>query len=56
MPIFTDSALLDGPSPALRKQLKGKTTFDFTAIDDGLLTELEGLTARSFDAYMVGHA
>ena len=56
MPIFTDSALLDGPSPALRKQLKGKTTFDFTAIDDGLLTELEGLTARSFDAYMVGNA
>jgi len=55
MPIFTDSALLDGLSPALRKQLKGKTTFDFTAIDDGLLTELEGLTARSFDAYMVGH-
>lgn len=56
MPIYTDPALLDGLSPALRKHLKGKTTFDFTAIDEGLFTELDGLTARCFDAYMVGEA
>jgi hypothetical protein len=55
MPIYTDPALLDGLSPALRKHLKGKTTFDFTAVDEGLLAELEGLTARSFDAYVAGH-
>ena len=41
-------------SPALRKQLKGKTTFDFTTVDEALFTELEALTARSFEAYMAG--
>ena len=56
MPIYTDPALLEGLSPALRKHLKGKTTFNFTAIDERSFTELEGLTARSFGAYIAGPA
>jgi hypothetical protein len=52
MPVYTDPHLLDDVSPALRKQMKGKTTFDFTTVDESLFTELEGLVARSFEAYM----
>lgn len=52
MPIYTDPTLLDDVSPALRKHLKGKTTFNFTAIDDPLFDELASLTARCFVAYM----
>ena len=54
MPIYADPGLLDGVSPALLRHLKGKTTFNFTAIDETLFTELEALTTRCFDAYMAG--
>ena len=54
MPVYTYPHLLDDVSPALRKQMKGKTTFDFTTVDEALLAELAALTARSFDAYMGG--
>jgi hypothetical protein len=54
MPIYADPGLLDGVSPALRKHLKGRTTFNFTALDEELFSELEALTARSFDAYVAG--
>jgi len=52
MPIYADPGLLDGVSPALRKHLKGKTTFDFSAADDASLIELEALTARCYETYM----
>lgn len=54
MPVYTYPSLLDDVSPALRKHLKGKTTFNFTAIDAALFDELEALTARSCDAYLTG--
>ena len=54
MPIYSDPTLLDGMSAALRKHLTGKTTFTFSAADEALFVELEGLTARSFVAYMEG--
>jgi hypothetical protein len=54
MPVYTDPSLLDGISPGLRAHLKGKTTFDFAIADEALFVELEGLTARCFDAYMAG--
>ena len=47
--------LLGGMSPGLRKHFKGKTTFDFAAIDEALFAELEEMTARSFEAYAVAH-
>jgi hypothetical protein len=55
MPVYSYPHLLDDVSPGLRKHLKGKTTFDFTTIDEALFVELEGLTARSFEAYAAGH-
>ena len=54
MPVYSNPELLDDVSPALRKRLKGKTTFDFSVVDEALFTELEGLTARSFAVYMAG--
>ena len=55
MPVYTDPHLLDDVSPALRKHLKGRTTFDFMAVDEALFAALADLTARSFEAYAVGH-
>ena len=54
MPVYAYSSLLDDVSTTLRRHLKGKTTFNFTAIDEVLLGELEALTARSCDAYLAG--
>lgn len=51
MPVYTHPQLLDGISPALRKRLQGKTTFNFTAVEEDLIAELEGRTARGFAAY-----
>ena len=55
MPVYADPHLLDDMSPALRKHLKGKTTFDFTTVDETLFAELTELTARSFEAYADAH-
>ena len=52
MPIYADPGLLDGISPALRRHLRGKTTFNFTEIDEALFAELEALTATCFEAYI----
>jgi hypothetical protein len=56
MPVYTYPHLLDDVSPALRKRLKGKTTFDFSVLDETLIVELEALTARSFEAYATTHS
>jgi hypothetical protein len=55
MPVYTYPHLVDDVSPGLRAHLKGKTTFDFTSIDEAIFAELEDLTARSFEAYAAGH-
>ena len=54
MPIYHDPSLLDGISPGLRRRLKGKSTFNFTEIDEALMGDLETLVARSYDAYAAG--
>lgn len=54
MPIYGDTSLLDGCSPALRRCLKGRTTFNFTKFDETLFAELEMLVARAFEAYIAG--
>lgn len=54
MPIYADPRLLDGISPGLRAHLTGKTTFTFSAVDEALFGELDGFTARCFEAYMDG--
>jgi hypothetical protein len=55
MPVYNDPRLLDEVGPALRKHLKGKTTFDFVAVDEALFAELADLTARGFEAYAAAH-
>lgn len=42
-PAYTDPALLDGISPALRKRMQGKSCFNFKTMDEALLVELEQL-------------
>jgi len=54
LPIANDAALLESLSPALRRRLTGKSVFTFAALDEGLLTELEGVVARAFEAYTGG--
>jgi hypothetical protein len=56
MPVYSHPALLEDVSPALRKRMKGKTTFDFSVADEDLFAELDELTARSFAVYMEDHA
>jgi hypothetical protein len=54
MPVYADPKLLDGMSAGLRKHLTGRTTFTFAAIEPDLFAELDGLTARCFEAYEAG--
>jgi hypothetical protein len=51
MPVYGRPQLLDGMSLELRRRMQGKSCFNFTAIEEPLLRELETLTARSFDAF-----
>lgn len=43
--------LLHGSSPELRKRMQGKSGFNFTALGDGLLDELDRLTAACVEAF-----
>jgi hypothetical protein len=38
-------------SPELRRRMQGKSCFNFTTVDERLMTELEVLTARGLDEY-----
>jgi len=55
MPIYTLPDLVANISPELRKRMQGKSCFNFTTVDEGLMTELEALTKRSF-AHFTSHA
>jgi hypothetical protein len=50
MPVYVHPDLADGMSPQLRKQMQGKScfNFNFTRIDPTLIVELERLTAAGF--------
>ena len=52
MPVYGRPELLDGISPELRRRKQGKSCFNFSAIDESVMTELETLTERSFEAFM----
>jgi hypothetical protein len=52
LPMHTWPELAESLSPGLRKRLTGKSTFTFTAVDEALVTELEEVVARAFEAYM----
>ena len=49
MPVYGDPRLLADMSAELRKRMQGKSCFNFTRVDEGLLTELTDLTRRGYD-------
>ena len=49
MPVYGDPRLLADLSPELRKRMQGKSCFNFTRVDEGLLTELTDLTRRGYE-------
>jgi hypothetical protein len=51
MAVYACPELLKGTSKELRARMQGKSCFNFTSVDPGLLAELEDLTARGFEAF-----
>jgi hypothetical protein len=51
MPVYGFPELLATVSPRLRGRMQGKSCFNFTAVDEGLLAELAQLTGRALDHY-----
>ena len=49
MPVYSDPSMLDDVSPELRKRMQGKSCFNLTTVDEGLIDELAALTARGYD-------
>ena len=47
MGVYAMPELLDGMSPELRRRMQGKSCFNFSAVDERLLGELETLTAHA---------
>jgi hypothetical protein len=47
MGVYGQPELLDGMSPELRRRMQGKSCFNFSKVDEGLLAELEALTRES---------
>lgn len=45
MSVYAMPDLLDSMSPELRRRMQGKSCFNFTKIDEPLMTELEAITA-----------
>jgi len=49
MPVYVEPSLLEGISPDLKRRMQGKSCFNFTAVDERLFTELEGLTRTGYE-------
>ena len=50
MPLYRQPELLNGISPALKKRMQGKSCFNFAAIDETLLAEMQALTQLAISA------
>jgi hypothetical protein len=50
MPVYVKPDLLDDVSPELLKRMQGKSCFNFSKVDEQLLSELEDLTKRGYEA------
>ena len=51
LPMLTYPELMADVSPALAKRRTGKSMLRFTAVDEPLFVELEGVVARAYDRY-----
>jgi hypothetical protein len=52
MGVYSDPRLADSLSPRLRQRMQGKSCFNFNTIDEELLEELGGVTARAVPRYL----
>ncbi len=50
-PVYTNTELLEGMSPELRKRMQGKSCFNFRRLEKPLERELRKLTKAGFDCY-----
>jgi hypothetical protein len=53
MPVYMCPDLLKNISPALRKHMQGKSCFNFKAVEAALFSELDALTKRGFERFML---
>ncbi|MGB7182217.1 MAG: hypothetical protein WA888_03435 [Burkholderiaceae bacterium] len=51
MPVYVNPELLEGMSPELKKQMQGKSCFNFKSVDEQLFSELSKLTRRGLQDY-----
>ncbi len=51
MPVYDFPELLDALSPALKKQMQGKSCFNFTQLEPSLLQELQQLVEQGARRY-----
>ena len=51
MPVYMFPELLDGISPELRQRMQGKGCFNFTGVDELVLSELARLTAQGCERF-----
>jgi hypothetical protein len=51
MPVYADPALSGSISAALAKRRQGKSCFNFTKVDEGLLAELSELAAKGIPGF-----
>ena len=51
MPVYASPELGASVSPALAKRKQGKSCFNFTKVDEGLLAERDALTARAIPGF-----
>ena len=49
MPVYVEPSLLEGISPELKRRMQGKSCFNLTSVDEGLLGELEDLTRAGYE-------
>ena len=50
-PVYTNTELLKGMSPELKKRMQGKSCFNFTHLEKPLERELRQLAKAGFDCY-----
>ncbi len=50
-PVYTNTELLEGMSPELRKRMQGKSCFNFRRLAKPIERELRKLTKAGFDCY-----
>jgi hypothetical protein len=51
MPVYASPEVGSTISPALQKRRQGKSCFNFTRVDEGLLAELSDLAGRTIPGY-----